>query len=89
LTCRSTNSTARRHPRCGASSSTSASTAAATGSGPLQIQPRGNGLFDVTILHLNVGESGGTVSLRTEAWDDVGNRVEQTVLDAYRLTSRR
>jgi hypothetical protein len=32
---------------------------------------------------------GTTVSLRAQAWDNDGNRVEQTLLDSYRLRPRR
>jgi len=43
-----------------------------------------NGTFTVDIAH----ERGRTVSLRAQAWDRDGNRIEQTLLDAYQVPSR-
>ncbi|MEV6970415.1 S8 family serine peptidase [Hamadaea sp. NPDC051192] len=49
------------------------------------VVPLGNGKYAVLLAQ----PSGtGTVSLRTEAWDTAGNRVVQTVPDAYQLIRR-
>lgn len=37
------------------------------------------------VLVPGLGTPGGTVTLRAQAWDAAGNRVEQTIADAYRL----
>jgi hypothetical protein len=56
---------------------------------PERVRARGDGVYEVTIEHPRLSRTIGTVSLRAEAWDDTGNRVEQTVLDAYGLRDER
>ncbi|SDT39306.1 S8 family serine peptidase [Jiangella sp. DSM 45060] len=54
-----------------------------------RVRPRGDGEFEVTALHRPANRrASDVVSLRVEAWDEAGNRVEQTIRDAYRLTDR-
>ncbi|SEF18664.1 S8 family serine peptidase [Jiangella alba] len=54
-----------------------------------RVRPRGDGEFEVTALHRPANRRpSDVVSLRVEAWDEAGNRVEQTIHDAYRLTDR-
>ena len=50
--------------------------------------PLGGGRYAVAIKHPRPGAPTGTVSLRTEAWDAAGNRVVQTVPEAYGLVER-
>ncbi|GAA2680674.1 S8 family serine peptidase [Streptomyces aculeolatus] len=47
--------------------------------------PWWDGSYRLWLLHPPVGDDGGFVSLRVKAWDDAGNRVEQTVKRAYAL----
>jgi hypothetical protein len=47
----------------------------------------GGGEFSVDV-GCSDRQANATVSLRTEAWDNAGNRVRQTLLDAYRLSGR-
>lgn len=47
-----------------------------------------DGTFTGTVYVPPVDRTSGTVSLRAEAWDVDGNRVEQTILDAYGLSDR-
>jgi hypothetical protein len=47
-----------------------------------------NGEYLVLAKHPRRAGPSGTVSLRTEAWDAAGNRVVQTLTDAYGLTDR-
>ncbi|HET8589174.1 MAG TPA: S8 family serine peptidase [Nakamurella sp.] len=49
------------------------------------VHPLGDGRYRVTVVH-HAGS--GTVSLRTEAWDAAGNRVQQVLTDAYGLAGR-
>jgi len=51
---------------------------------PVLAVPRGDGRYEVTVNHPRGASS---VSLHTVAWDDAGNRVEQTLLDLYPLRS--
>ncbi|SDU61746.1 S8 family serine peptidase [Jiangella alkaliphila] len=54
-----------------------------------RVRPRADGRFDVTALHRPASRrASDVVSLRVEAWDEEGNRVEQTIRNAYRLTDR-
>ncbi|WP_157987747.1 S8 family serine peptidase [Jiangella endophytica] len=54
-----------------------------------RVRPRGDGEFDVTALHRPANRrASDVVSLRVEAWDEAGNRVEQTIRNAYRLVDR-
>ena len=50
-------------------------------------QARGDGTFRV-ILPAAARQSGGDVSVRVEAWDAAGNRVEQEVIRAWHLPDR-
>jgi hypothetical protein len=43
----------------------------------------GGGRYRATLKHPR--DDRAAVSLRAEAWDDAGGRIEQTILDAYRL----
>jgi hypothetical protein len=52
------------------------------------VKALGGGKYSVTLAHPRLGSPTGTVSLRTEAWDTAGNRVEQTIPDAYGLVAR-
>jgi hypothetical protein len=50
------------------------------------VQPKGNGRFAVTVVHPPAKHrASDTVMLRAEAWYAEGNRVEQTVRNAYYL----
>ncbi|MFL6074797.1 MAG: S8 family serine peptidase [Mycobacteriales bacterium] len=51
--------------------------------------PLGGGRYQVFVFGPVLPGSTGTVSLRTEAWDTAGDRVEQTVPDAYGLAAGR
>ncbi|WP_053205721.1 S8 family serine peptidase [Jiangella muralis] len=54
-----------------------------------RVRPRGDGEFEATALHRPRNRrASDVVSLRVEAWDEAGNRVEQTIRNAYRLTDR-
>lgn len=44
-----------------------------------------DGGYRVWLRHPDVGDAGGFVSLRVQAWDDAGNSVDQTVKRAYAL----
>ena len=45
-----------------------------------------DGRFTVSVAHPPTGHrASDTVTIRTEAWDKDGNRVQQTIRDAYRL----
>ncbi len=52
-------------------------------------QVAGDGAYRVVLVHPARHGAGTTVSLRAEAVDDAGNRVQQTVIDAFELQSRR
>ncbi|GAB3418292.1 S8 family peptidase [Flindersiella endophytica] len=47
------------------------------------VRALGGGAYDVTLLP--PGDSGGAVSMRANAWDAHGNRVTQTVMQAFGL----
>jgi hypothetical protein len=51
--------------------------------------PLGDGRYKVLVFGPVLPGSTGTVTLRTEAWDTAGNRVEQTLPDAYGLAAGR
>ncbi|RIQ22520.1 S8 family peptidase, partial [Jiangella rhizosphaerae] len=54
-----------------------------------RVRPRGGGRFEATALHRPANRrASDVVSLRVEAWDEAGNRVEQTIRNAYRLVER-
>ncbi|RJL34513.1 S8 family peptidase [Bailinhaonella thermotolerans] len=52
---------------------------------PLPLVPRGNGVYDALAVHPKASATSGAVSLKAEAWDAAGNRVEQTTLRAFGL----
>lgn len=54
---------------------------------PVLTLPLGGGRYQVFLLHRQLTGDTGTVSLRTEAWDTAGNRINQTLTDAYGLAS--
>ncbi|GAA2665856.1 S8 family serine peptidase [Streptomyces aculeolatus] len=49
------------------------------------VRKRGEGVYSVTLAYPALAETSGAVSLRAEAWDDDGNRVEQTSTRAITL----
>jgi hypothetical protein len=55
---------------------------------PAEATVAGDGNYDVKFTYPTTARTGDTVSLRTQAWDDAGNRVQQTTLDVYQLTTR-
>jgi hypothetical protein len=50
-----------------------------------QVRPRGDGRFEVVLANRPPVAGSGFVSVRVEAWDVDGNRVEQQVLRGWRL----
>jgi hydrogenase maturation factor HypE len=50
-----------------------------------KVRSRGRGEFEVKVKYASLAATTGAVSLRAEAWDAGGNRVEQTILRAYGL----
>ncbi|MGH9244841.1 MAG: S8 family serine peptidase [Acidimicrobiales bacterium] len=54
----------------------------------ISVTPRGNGQYTSTVHYPRVDGTTGRVSLRVEAWDRAGNRVEQTIIGAYGLRAR-
>lgn len=53
---------------------------------PARVREAGDGLFEVTVLHPPASRRGtDQVSLKLEAWDEAGNRLEQVTRDAYTL----
>jgi subtilisin family serine protease len=48
----------------------------------------GKGRYSAQVVYPQLGQTTGQVSLRTEAWDAAGSRVEQTVIGAFALRSR-
>jgi subtilisin family serine protease len=48
------------------------------------VVPVGDGRFRVLLTHGGAA-AGSAVSIRTEAWDDAGNRINMSTSDAYRL----
>jgi hypothetical protein len=54
---------------------------------PAVVNRTANGEYRVIYTHPPLGDTAGTVSLRAQASDEDGNRVEQTMLDAYRLSA--
>jgi subtilisin family serine protease len=50
-----------------------------------KVKSRGNGTFEADVKYPNLSQTTGAVSLRAEAWDVAGNRVEQTLTRAYGL----
>jgi hypothetical protein len=56
---------------------------------PARVTARGDGEFEVTVFHPPARARGSdSVSLRVEAWDADGNRLEQTTLDAFGLSEQ-
>jgi subtilisin family serine protease len=51
----------------------------------VQVRRRRDGEFEAEVRHPRLSRTTGAVTLRTEAWDVAGNRVEQTVERAYGL----
>ena len=49
------------------------------------MRSRGRGEFEVKVRYPSLGLTTGAVSLKAEAWDAGGNRVEQTIVRAYGL----
>lgn len=57
---------------------------------PARVVPRGDGRFEATVFHPPArARASDQVSLKVEAWDVDGNRVEQVTRDAFTLSSRR
>ncbi|MFC0109364.1 S8 family serine peptidase [Kibdelosporangium aridum] len=52
-----------------------------------QAVAKGNGQYSVQIAHPALNQTNGFVSLRAEAWDAAGNRMNQTMQRAYALTA--
>jgi subtilisin family serine protease len=52
---------------------------------PVQATRLKNGDYRATLHFPKLDRTSGKVSLRTEAWDAAGNRVEQTIIGAYGL----
>ncbi len=50
--------------------------------------PIGDGRYRVSLNQPELDKTDGTVTLKVEAWDTAGNRVEQTLPEAYGLTAR-
>lgn len=56
---------------------------------PARVRPAGDGRFEVRLTHPPARHRGSDqVSLRVEAWDVAGNRVEQVTRDAFTLADR-
>ncbi|MPZ26035.1 MAG: hypothetical protein GEV12_06195 [Micromonosporaceae bacterium] len=56
---------------------------------PARVRPAGDGRFEVTLVHPPArARASDQVSLRVEAWDEAGNRIEQITRDAFILTDR-
>jgi hypothetical protein len=49
---------------------------------------RGDGQFAATLILPKLGQTTGLVGLRAEAWDSAGNRVVQTISNAFGLAGR-
>lgn len=49
----------------------------------------GERTYQVTATYPRLSETSGTVSLKAEAWDADGNRIEQVIKDAFTLTDHR
>jgi subtilisin family serine protease len=54
-----------------------------------RVTPDSAGAYRVSFSNPRSVPAGTTVSLRAQAWDRDGNRVEQTLLDSYRLAAHR
>jgi subtilisin family serine protease len=52
---------------------------------PAKVKSRGNGVYEADVRYPRLGQTNGFVSLKAEAWDVAGNRVEQTVTRAFGL----
>jgi subtilisin family serine protease len=52
---------------------------------PVKVKARGGGVFEADVRYPRFSSTTGAVSLKAEAWDVDGNRVEQTVTRAYGL----
>jgi subtilisin family serine protease len=50
-----------------------------------RVRSRGNGIYEADVRYPRLSRTTGAVSIRAEAWDADGNRVEQTLTRAYRL----
>ncbi|MEV0429517.1 S8 family serine peptidase [Micromonospora sp. NPDC050495] len=54
-----------------------------------KVTPLSAGRYSVTVAHpAAIRRATDSVTLRAEAWDTAGNRIRQTLPDAYRLTER-
>jgi subtilisin family serine protease len=51
----------------------------------VKVKSRGKGVFEADVRYPKLGLTTGAVSLKAEAWDVAGNRVEQTVNRAFGL----
>jgi subtilisin family serine protease len=54
----------------------------------LRVKHHGDGVFDASVAYPKVSQTSGAVSLKVEASDALGGTVQQTIVDAYRLTAR-
>ncbi|GAA4221331.1 subtilisin family serine protease [Streptosporangium album] len=52
---------------------------------PVQVKQKKDGTFTATATYPEFDRTTGTVSLKAEAWDTAGNRVEQTTLKSFTL----
>jgi subtilisin family serine protease len=55
---------------------------------PVRLRPQGEGLYAATMQYPPVEATTGRVSIRAEAWDADGNRVEQLIPSAFGLRPR-
>jgi hypothetical protein len=52
---------------------------------PAKVKSRGDGVYEADVKYPKLSQTTGAVSLRAEAWDVAGNRVDQTVPRAFGL----
>ncbi|WP_202638144.1 S8 family peptidase [Bailinhaonella thermotolerans] len=55
---------------------------------PVRVERDRDGLFRATAVHELQGRPGGVVSLKAEAWDAAGNRIEQRTFRAFEVRAR-
>jgi hypothetical protein len=55
------------------------------GWGQVKVKSRGDGGYEADVRYPRFSRTTGAVSLKAEAWDVAGNRVEQTLERAYFL----
>jgi hypothetical protein len=53
---------------------------------PVKVQAKGDGRYQATLVHPPANRRASDhVSLKVDAWDKAGNRLEQTTTDAFNL----